>query len=64
MGLPDDRVLIKKIVPGSSEGLFHLHSEREPEIRDVWIKLGGQGQKHGAAMRWPAVQARAQTGRR
>lgn len=37
VGLPDDRVLIKKIVPGSSEGLFHLHSEREPEIRDVSI---------------------------
>jgi hypothetical protein len=37
VGLPDERVLLKKIRPGSKEGLYRLLSEREPEIRDVSI---------------------------
>lgn len=39
VGLPDDRVLIKKIRPAKSPGLYHLLSNTEPPITDqevVW----------------------------
>ena len=38
VGLPDDRVLVKKIRRGSEDGLYHLLSEREDPIRDVEIE--------------------------
>jgi hypothetical protein len=37
VGLPDDRVLIKKIRAGSKEGFYRLFSEREPDIKNVSI---------------------------
>lgn len=37
VGLKDDRVLIKKVRPGSKRHLFRLISEREPPIEDVEI---------------------------
>jgi hypothetical protein len=38
VGLPDDRVLIKKIRPGKSRGLYRLLSEREAPIEDVPVE--------------------------
>jgi len=37
VGLPDDRVLVKKIQNGSRKGFHRLLSEREPPIEDVLI---------------------------
>ena len=37
VGLPDDRVLIKKLIGGRHEGVYRLISEREDPIEDVPI---------------------------
>jgi hypothetical protein len=37
VGLEDGRVLIKQVQRGKAEGLFSLHSQTEPPIRDVAV---------------------------
>jgi hypothetical protein len=37
VGLPDDRILVKKLQKGTKKGLFRLLSEREPPIEDVAV---------------------------
>lgn len=37
VGLPDDRVLVKKLMKGSKYGLFHLLSANESPIEDVTV---------------------------
>lgn len=37
VGLPDGRVLIKKLMRGQQKGLFTLHSQFEPPIYDVGV---------------------------
>jgi hypothetical protein len=37
VGLPDDRVLVKRIKRARTEGLFHLESNTEPTMLDVEI---------------------------
>jgi phage repressor protein C with HTH and peptisase S24 domain len=37
VGLEDGRVLIKQVQRGKAEGLFNLHSQTEPPIRDVAV---------------------------
>ena len=35
VGLEDGRVLIKQLQRGKAEGLYNLHSQTEPPMRDV-----------------------------
>ncbi|RTM07470.1 MAG: phage repressor protein [Hyphomicrobiales bacterium] len=37
VGLPDDRVLVKRIRRAKTPGFFHLDSNTEPTINDVEI---------------------------